>query len=298
MKIHVRFRVSVHFVYLHIHVRRWWGCCLAVVASHCNAVHCPIKCLRDISMNIMIIIMSICLKMMHVKLDFSALKWTNKGANLKNVGQLLTDGLFEQEAIFHEEQPPRWEVDRQACVSPNTFKCKRFLGITIWAPGGTGLASPSPTHWRAVPDKALLFKASHGPDSYSAKRRPGGNIFQYQWSFHTLAPAKPPNNQISGSLKTPNGTLFHTFVIVGPVRQKVSNGKGECIVVWRITREGEVLASYTHCHLLIWQSSHKLCHIVIWRSAYHLMKIITLSYHHCSLEMIWIWPGPWLVEAD
>ena len=127
MKIHVRFRVSLHFVYLHIHVRRWWGGCLAVVASHCNAVHCPIKCLRDISMNIMIIIMSICLKMMHVKLDFSALKWTNKGANLKNVGQLLTDGLFEQEAIFHEEQPPRWEVDRQAGVAPNTLKMHKNL---------------------------------------------------------------------------------------------------------------------------------------------------------------------------
>ena len=54
-----------------------------------------------------------------------------------------------------------------------------------------------------------------------------------------------------GHLKPPNGTLLHTFVIVGPVRQKVSNGKGECIVVWRITRESEVLASYTHCHLLI-----------------------------------------------
>ena len=41
-----------------------------------------------------------------------------------------------------------------------------------------------------------------------------------------------------------------TFIIVGPVRQKVADGKGEGVVVWRITREGEMLASHAHCHLL------------------------------------------------
>ena len=32
--------------HLHVHVRRRWRCCLAVVAPHCYTVHCPIKYLQ------------------------------------------------------------------------------------------------------------------------------------------------------------------------------------------------------------------------------------------------------------
>ena len=46
-------------------------------------------------------------------------------------------------------------------------------------------------------------------------------------------------------------SMTGTFIIVGPVRQKVADGKGEGIVVWRITREGEMLASHAHCHLFM-----------------------------------------------
>ena len=121
MKIHVRFRVSVHFVYLHIHVRRWWGCCLAVVASHCNAVHCPIKCLRDISMNIMIIIMSICLKMMHVKLDFwisLSQVWSEqiKVPTLKMlVSSSLTVSLSRRPFSTRSSFPDKKSTDKHVC---------------------------------------------------------------------------------------------------------------------------------------------------------------------------------------
>ena len=115
------------------------------------------------------------------------------------------------------------------CVAKHLQKAKDISSSKIGAPGRTGLASPSPTQRRAVPDKLLLFNASHGPDSYSAKRRPGGNsmwlivLIQFQrgrrnvckklwtlkplwllsnglsnihfnskfWVFQTLDPAKP-----------------------------------------------------------------------------------------------------------
>ena len=47
---HTSYFTSYHIcthVYLHVHVGRRRGSCLAIVASYCHAVHCPIKSLQD-----------------------------------------------------------------------------------------------------------------------------------------------------------------------------------------------------------------------------------------------------------